>query len=364
VLLLKFLTNRFKSIKNSFKKEPEISFTRSTFFLAITELFMVVLGILLALYIDRWNTTQNFEKQFEATLRIVQQNLESDIYNSDNVIAHYHARDSLRHDVMMNKFDREYYEKGISYWQQVIVFYNQYQVTTEGYNLLLDMKDEVPKKYSEIFKKIKKMYKILPNLEEYNKNFKKIIWNIHDELAYSYWFWIDSYYGTVSKEQIDFFMNDPYYKALVQKVVNASALLDGIARSHRIRAIDMYNDINEILGQVEDVPENITYILNDSISKKYIGKYKLVDGEMGTWFPKYYIQNSILEIGIKDSVLYLMKDKKYVTPLYYFNRIYQNRNYPIKNNHVFISSVGYYEFYKNGNLRIGAAGPETIWQKQ
>ena len=57
------------------------------------------------LYIDRWNSSQNFEKQFESTLRIVQQNLVSDIYNSDNTIAHFHSRDSLRHDVMMNKFD-------------------------------------------------------------------------------------------------------------------------------------------------------------------------------------------------------------------------------------------------------------------
>ena len=179
MFLLKFVTNRFKSIGSRFKKEDKKSVTSSTVFLAVTELFMVVLGILLALYIDRWNSTKSFEKQFESTLRIVQENLESDIYNSDNVIAHFHARDSLRHDVMMNKFDREYYEKGISYWQQVIVYYNVYQVTTEGYNLLLEMKDEVPEKYSEIFKKIKKMYKILPNLEEYNKNFKK------DNLEYS-----------------------------------------------------------------------------------------------------------------------------------------------------------------------------------
>ena len=88
MLLLKFLTNRFKSIGTKIKKDQEVSFTKSTIFLAFTELLMVVLGILLALYIDRWNTSKNFEKQFEATLRIVQQNIESDIYNSDHVIAH------------------------------------------------------------------------------------------------------------------------------------------------------------------------------------------------------------------------------------------------------------------------------------
>ena len=120
---------------------------------------MVVLGILLALYIDRWNTSKNFEKQFEATLRIVQQNIESDIYNSDHVIAHYNARDSLRHNVMLNKLDREYYEKQISYWEKLIVFYNQFLITTDGYNLLVEMKDEIPDKYYEINKKSKNYIK-------------------------------------------------------------------------------------------------------------------------------------------------------------------------------------------------------------
>ena len=43
---------------------------------------------------------------------------------------------------------------------------------------------------------------------------------------------------------------------------------------------------------------------------------------------------------------------------------FENPRYPIRKNNIFISSHGYYEFYKNGKLRIGAAGPETIWQRQ
>ena len=137
-----------------------------------------------------------------------------------------------------------------------------------------------------------------------------------------------------------------------------------MARSHRIKSIDMYHEINDLLGVVEEVPENITYIINDSLSKDYIGKYKLVDGEMGTYFPKHLIKDSILEIGLKDRILYVMKDEKHSLPLYYFKRINQNRTYPIKKNSVFISSYGYYEFYKNEKLRIGAASSETICKKQ
>ncbi len=89
--------------------------------------------------------------------------------------------------------------------------------------------------------------------------------------------WLDVYYANVSKEQIDFYLNDPYYKALVQKVVNASSLSNGLARNHRVNAIDIYNEINGFLGIENDKPENTTYILTDSVSKNYIGKYKLIE---------------------------------------------------------------------------------------
>ena len=85
---------------------------------------------------------------------------------------------------------------------------------------------------------------------------------------------------------------------------------------------------------------------------------------MGAWFPKHYVENSTVELGMKDSILYLMKDKEFSVPLYYFKRLNKNSNYPIKKNHVFISAVGYFEIYNNGHLRIGGAGPETIWGKQ
>ena len=94
----------------------------------------------------------------------------------------------------------------------------------------------------------------------------------------------------------------------------------------------MYNEIDDILGKDKEVPDHITYVINDSISKNYVGKYKLVDGKMGIWFPKYFVENGVLEIGIKDSILYLMKDEKHAIPLYYFKRIYQNSTLSIRKN--------------------------------
>ena len=113
-----------------------------------------------------------------------------------------------------------------------------------------------------------------------------------------------------------------------------------------------------------DVPKHITYILSDSLVNNYVGTYRMIEGDSSQWFPKYYSDDLVLEIGIKDSILYLMQNNEYTRKLYYFDRQYQHRSYPIKKHSVFISNTGFFEFYKNGNLKVGTAGPYSIWEKQ
>ena len=133
---------------------------------------------------------------------------------------------------------------------------------------------------------------------------------------------------------------------------------------YKRQAIDIYNEINELLGKSKETPKNMTYVLTDSLVEKYVGIYRMIEGDSSQWFPKNYSDDLILEIGIKDSILYLMQNNEYIRKLYYFDRQYQNRTYPIKKHHIFISSTGFFEFYKNGKLKVGAAGPHSIWEKQ
>ena len=82
MFLLKFFTDklRLKLISPKFSNQNKKSSISSTMSLVFIDFCTVFFGILLALYIDRWNSSQNIEKQFESTLKIIQKNLESDIY--------------------------------------------------------------------------------------------------------------------------------------------------------------------------------------------------------------------------------------------------------------------------------------------
>ena len=110
-----------------------------------------------------------------------------------------------------------------------------------------------------------------------------------------------------------------------------------MAKRNRTEAINLYNEINNLLVKNREIPKNVTYVLNDFISKNYIEKYKFIQGNMGTWFPKHLVEDSVLEIEVKDSSLYVMKNEKYAKQLYFFHRLkIRNSNYPLKKNHVFI----------------------------
>ena len=47
---------------------------------------------------------------------------------------------------------------------------------------------------------------------------------------------------------------------------------------------------------------------------------KFIEGNMGAWFPKHLVEDSVLEIGFKDSSLYVMKNEKYAQQLYFFHK--------------------------------------------
>ena len=67
-----FLFDYFKKTVTQLKSNNSNSLrTKNTIFLlALSELFIVIVGIFLSLYIDRLNSSRNFEKQYENTLKI------------------------------------------------------------------------------------------------------------------------------------------------------------------------------------------------------------------------------------------------------------------------------------------------------
>ena len=338
-----------KKLESDLKPESKSPTKGTIFLLAISELVMLVLGILLALYIDRWNEKQQIEEKFTAALKIIQQELSNDIQQTDKIFNQYIRRDSLWSNVMGNKLSRQDYKDGISAFDKIIFFYTQLNIHSDGFEILSKFNEEVPEQYENIFYKLKNFYSRKTDIDEYNKNFKKVVWENIDYMYNRPWFSVDEFNGRVSEDQIDFYLHNPYYKSMVHNTMNYMGNSYHVSRSFRLVGIDMYKELKEVIGDTIKMPEHITYTLTDSLKlQQLIGNYKLTEGREDSRF------ETDLEIEMKDNILVILREDKEPYIFYHFKES------------IFFTKSGYvFKFSGNGQLKIiDGFRQATLWSKQ
>lgn len=77
---------------------------------ALGEIFLVVIGILIALQINNWNEDRKQEKQVETVLKIVEENLKSDTMQLKIIIEGYERLDSLIEIVLEGNLPQAYFD--------------------------------------------------------------------------------------------------------------------------------------------------------------------------------------------------------------------------------------------------------------
>tara|TARA_B100000780_G_scaffold250892_1_gene197300 strand:+ start:406 stop:1461 length:1056 start_codon:yes stop_codon:yes gene_type:complete len=338
-----------EKLESDAKPESKSPTKRTIFLLAISELVMVVLGILLALYIDRWNEKQQIEEKFTAALKIIQHEISNDIKQTDKIFNQYIHRDSLLANVMGDKLSRQDYIDGISLYDKIIFYYAQLNIHSDGFEILSKFDEEIPEQYEEIFYDLKKFYSRKINVDEYNRNFKNVVW---ENINYMYnrpWYPVDEFNGIVSEDQIDFYLYNPYYKSLIQNTMNSMRNTYYVSLSFRLDGIDMYKELKEVTRDTSKMLEYINYTLTDSNKlQQFIGNYKLTEGREDSWFETDF------EIEIKDNNLVILRENKDPYIFYHFKES------------IFFTKSGYiFKFAGNGQLKIIDGFREvTIWSKK
>ena len=338
-----------KKLDSDSKPESKSPTKRTIFLLAISELVMVVLGILLALYIDRWNEKQQIEEKFTAALKIIQEELSTDIKQTDLGFKSYIYRDSLRSNIMGNKLIRQDYKDGVSEYDKIIYYYWELNIHSDGFEILSKFDEEIPEQYEELFYKLKRFYSQKVNIDEFNKNFKKVVWENVNYMFNRPWYPVDQFNGIVSEDQIDFYLHNPYYKSLIQNTMNSTVNTYCASSKFRLEGIDVYKELKVATGDTSKLPEHITYTLSDSSKlQQFTGKYKQIKGRENSWF------DTDIEMEIQDNNLVILREDKDPYVYYYFKEsiFFNSTNYVLK-------------FSENGNLKIiEGYRKATFWTKQ
>lgn len=292
----------FRKIRQNLLMENK---TGKYFKYAIGEIILVVIGILIALWINNKNQERIKEGNIDTILMAIQDDIVADTYTSQWLLNKYIRDDSLYNKVFNNHYDydrlnkkelREIYD--ISFPSPLFF------ARSNGYAQLKESLNEVPTKYAPILEKLTTLYNINVRIfENRNRRANAIRDNYVDYLAKNEpWRALDAFSGVISSAQIEFYRNNPIFKSHVYKYHNFEAITMYVHSTYREQAMVIYVMINEALGEkARALPEviRVTSVKTEKDADKWVGTYKITSNQDDSYYGKQ------LEITSKGKDVYL-----------------------------------------------------------
>lgn len=117
--------------KSNLKPESKL---RNKIAYAVGEIFLIVIGILIAVSINNWNEQRNRNNELNNILKIVKRDLIADIVEIKKVKNYYLTKQPYIEGVLQGTIDRAYYENNTNTF--VILGYPELFLHKRGYGLL------------------------------------------------------------------------------------------------------------------------------------------------------------------------------------------------------------------------------------
>ena len=281
----------FRKIRQSLLTQNKVS---QYLFYAIGEIILVVIGILIALYINNANEKRKNNEKIATILKEIQKDILTDITESINLFDRYKRVDSIQDLILNNKYT---YEDYMSWKVQFIdLYYDSHEVQTNGYDNLMQNIDNISEEYKDLLKELKHLYVIdKSDLDVSNRRIQNTVYEN-----------VDSYYskkwaqqlnlGNWTDEAMDYYLNDVSRKNQVLSYMNDYRWLFRQSQQFRFDAINAYNAISKIVKNEDSIPEIVSFVASDSaLLLKIAGNYRLKEST-GKW-------SNNIEITIDDGLL-------------------------------------------------------------
>lgn len=185
---------------------------------AVGELCLIVLGILLALYINNRNSNSQYKKQIDNNIIRTSSELKINILEAQQTIERIREKDSLIYLVMNDSIKPEMYYNNfdLSY---LILYYYDLNIVDKAYQNLVKLNISDNKYREELISKLKELYAINEKIKESNDRMSKFVYEQSLPLVAKKTksFGDLTYKGEVKKDVVDFFSNSQEYKSYVSQ---------------------------------------------------------------------------------------------------------------------------------------------------
>ncbi|MEL7147170.1 MAG: hypothetical protein AAFO69_12425 [Bacteroidota bacterium] len=237
---------------------------------AIGEVFLVVIGILVALYINNTNAHNRYEKQIDSSFLRTYAELEDNILAAQSTIESLRVKDSLIHLVMHDSIRAEMYENNIEL-AYLILFFHNLNIEDKAYQNLISLNVSDSRYQEELLAKLKQLYAINENIKDVNKRMSSFVYDrslpLMAERIES--FGDLTYKGEIKQDVVDYQIGSEEYKSYVSQY--AIIAIKNQLR-HNQHFLKTANELQRAIAKDYDLHYENT-ASKDSLSMKYVGKY-------------------------------------------------------------------------------------------
>ena len=286
----------FRKIRH--KMLTENKFTKY-FLYAIGEIFLVVIGILIALNINNQNEQRIRKEKLDTIYIEVQRELALNIKSATTVIDYYEKQDSIVYLVLNDKLTKEDYVKNL-YLGNVIEHYMDLNIQNKGYLMLTDKLDILPTSFKPILKKLNIVYEAnKSDIDRINIDFTQFMRDKITKMAGTKSWYVEfGYKQNLNDEILEYLVNDPFYK---NKVFEYLVYYQNLSlQEFKVNAVMAYKALTELTGKKDDIDTSIYFQTDEELSK-YVGEFKINSNDAR--FNEEGGDN-IINIKVTDSQLY------------------------------------------------------------
>lgn len=227
---------------NSFK---EMKFKRYLIY-AIGEIFLIVLGILLALYINNRNIDSQYQKRIDNNILRVYDELEKNIDDARFTIKNLQYKDSLIYLFMNDSLSKKDYYENLNL-PYLIVQTHPVGIEDAAYQNLLSLNISDNRYKDDLVNQLKELYSLKDGIESLNDKMSNFVYDKSIPLLAKN---IDSfgdltYSSVIKKDALNYLMTSSEYRSYVGQyaIVAIRNLLQETENFYR-KAIRSYNEIS------------------------------------------------------------------------------------------------------------------------
>ncbi|MFC0605342.1 DUF6090 family protein [Winogradskyella pulchriflava] len=235
------MINIFRKIRKNMLFSKKVS---SYLLYAIGEIALVMIGILLALYVNNLNEERKQKNQLNAVLQTIKTDLVADTLLATGIIKFYEENQKNSNKIINREITMDNY-KECPQCISLVTIYQPFTIQKKGINLLQNYTNDKGIAKDSLINDITKVYSIFsPVIEKNNDRMEAIVMKNFYEFEKHPWF-VDLSQNKISDEMIEYFVLSEDYRT---RVASHSMLAVG----NHLNATKQYkNNAIELIKQID-----------------------------------------------------------------------------------------------------------------